>query len=124
MRKQILHPTVYLKDRKHEVDIHVYEACSKLWERGIKTFYSCQGGPQINKDGRIVQKDAYIVVRRKDAKKACKALKGFNPEVDNNLLYKRVAIKFDATEAAKNIPLIVEKTKISYEFIHPERSRH
>lgn len=112
----ILHPTIYLKNRGHQIDMHVYEPCARLWENGIKTFFSCQGGPQMQ-DGRLIQKRAYVVVKRKDAKKACKVLKDLNPKIDDNLLYKRISIKFDASEAAKSIPLIVEETRIRYKIL-------
>lgn len=117
MYNQILHPVIFLKDRDHEIDIYVYEPCSMLWAAGIKTFYSCQGGPWIGKNGKIKNKPAYIVVNRKDAEKACKVLKRYNAKINNNLLWKRVSIDFDACEAAKNIPLIVQTTKITHKSI-------
>ena len=117
MRKRILHPTIYLKDRKHEIDIHVYHACRRLWDAGVETYFSCQGGPEIHhKTGRILQRRAMVVVRRKNANKVCKILSDLNPKINDNLLWKRIAIKFDATEAAKNIPLIIEETTITYRY--------
>lgn len=113
MRERVLHPEIYLKDRNHSIDLYVFLPCSMLWDKGIKTFYSCQGGPEIQK-GKLGQRKAYVVVHRKDANKACKVLEKFNPKIDNNLLYKRVSIKFDANEAAKNIPVIIEQTNITY----------
>ena len=68
------------------------------------------------KTSRIVQRRAMVVVRRKDADKVCKILSDLNPKLDNNLLWKRMAIEFDATEEAKNIPLIVEETEITYRY--------
>ena len=64
-----------------------------------------------------------MVIHRKDTKKALKVLKKFNPKVADNLLYMRIMIKFDATEAAKNIPLIIEQTEIIYKFLPSQKKQ-
>ena len=117
MRQRILHPTVYMKDKYVEIDIYVLPVCLRLWEAGIKTFYSCQGGASdILGNGKIRSTTAYVSVRDKDVKKACSVLKDLKPKVDKHPMSKnkQTALRFEPTKAAKNIPIIVECSEYKY----------
>lgn len=95
----VRHKQVYLRTRGHSVDIHVYPVMQMLWDAGIQTFFSCQGGPDKFYDGGKIKSDkAYVVVLRKDKKKALKILASRNPVVkkwDNRYRRDQLAIKFD-----------------------------
>lgn len=101
----IEHPTIYLKDRGHFIDLHVLPICELLWSEGIETFYSCQGGPSsYTRNGKIWSTRAYVQILRKDAERACKLLKGLRPKIDDEpgCVHKdRVAIRFTPPEKAK-----------------------
>lgn len=114
---QIDHDQVHIKHRGHWIDLLVYPICQRLWDEGIETFYSCQGGPTgiRLRDGRVFRTRAYLVVFEKDAKKVCKILKRRNPKVDK--VHKkskhkdRVAIRFDASYQAKNMSVALNSRR-------------
>lgn len=70
-------------------------------------------------NGKIRSTKAYVAVRDKDVKKACEVLKDLNPKVDKhpNSKNKQTALRFKPTEAAKDIPIIVERSEYKYKLL-------
>jgi hypothetical protein len=98
--KSIRHEMIYLEDRHHEVDILVLPVCQKLWDAGIETYYSCQGGPDSIRirDGKVYSHRAYVSVKEVDAEKVCAILADRNPRIDINprrVHADRCAVRFD-----------------------------
>lgn len=110
----VSHEQVYLKTRGHSVDIHVYPTMQKLWDAGIQTFFSCQGGPDrvtTHKGQRITNGRAYVVVLKKDRKKAMKVLVGLNPtksKWSNRYRRDQCGIKFDPLPEAHAVRVTVK----------------
>lgn len=104
--ERIKHPVVFVEGCAGGIDIHVLPTCQKLWDEGIQTFYSCQGGPSTVRlsDGRIYSKRAYVTVLVEDAERVCKILKDRHPKIDRpnpKGPYKdRIAVRFDPSEEA------------------------
>lgn len=101
----IRHEQVYLRTRGHSVDIHVYPVMQRLWDAGIQTFFSCQGGPDaFYHDHKIKSNRAYVVVLEEDLDRTLKVLKKLNPTVqrwENRNRRDQVSIKFDASAEAE-----------------------
>lgn len=97
----INHEQIYLKTRGHSVDIHVYPTMQRLWDAGIQTFFSCQGGPDsisTHKGRREKNGRAMVVILEKDLKKTLKILADLNPKKgkwDNRYARDRCGVKFD-----------------------------
>lgn len=105
---QIPHEQLWLKDRQHMIDIHVFPSCRLLWVNGIETFYSCQGGPTDLdlKKKKIYFQKAYVQILKRDSKKACKLLSDLNPKIEHGGDHKdRVCIRFNYSEEATYINL-------------------
>lgn len=103
----IRHEQVYLRTRGHNVDIHVYPVMQKLWDKGIQTFFSCQGGPSSLFEGRKIESvRAYVIVLQKDEAKALKVLRRLNPTVEpweNRDRRDQISIKFDPSPEAQAV---------------------
>jgi hypothetical protein len=104
---RIKHEQILIKARRHSIDILVFPICQKLWVAGVKTFYSCQGGPTFLKKrtGKIHCNRAYVQILLKDSEKVLDILKAFHPEIDWNpkSLHKdRVCIRFDPPNAKES----------------------
>ena len=120
MRKQekkwgwnsVRHEQIYLKTRGHSVDIHVYPVMQQLWDAGIQTFFSCQGGPARLYGNRKVTSDrAMVVVLKKDKDKVLKILKKLNPKAgkwENRDRRNRCGITFDASPEAQAVQVMVK----------------
>ena len=106
------HEGIYLRTRGHVVDIHVYPVMQKLWDAGIQTFFSCQGGPdRLYPRGKVKSSRAYVVILKKDRKKALRILAKLNPEVkkwENRYRRDQIAIKFDPSPEAQAVKVIVK----------------
>lgn len=95
---EIRHIQVYVPDRGHRVDELILPVLEMLWDNGIRTFYSCQGGVIEIRNRKMVIARAYVVVLEKDTKKACDLLAHRHPKVDKDrkrFHMDRTAIRFD-----------------------------
>lgn len=109
----IYHKQVYLETRGHSVDIHVYPILQQLWDAGIQTFFSCQGGPDRyhSYKGKIKNARAMVIILKKDKAKAFKVLANRNPKVSpwpNKMYRDRIAIKFDPLKEAQAVQVRVK----------------
>lgn len=98
-RDRVLHEQIRC-ERKFMVDVHILPICRTLWEAGIETFFSCQGGVdnvRVN-TRKLHASRAYVVVLTKDKKKALRILKDLHPKADKRRGLEdpyRIAIRFD-----------------------------
>ncbi|MET0786189.1 MAG: hypothetical protein ABWY25_05745 [Paenisporosarcina sp.] len=103
----VKHKQVYLKTRGHWIDIHVYPIMQQLWDAGIQTFFSCQGGPdKLLYASKTTSDRAYVVILKKDRDKALKILSHLNPKVGswkNRYRRDQIGIKFDPSEEAQAV---------------------
>jgi 5,10-methylenetetrahydrofolate reductase len=110
---RIRHEQIYLRTRGHRIDLHAYPILQRLWDAGIQTFYSCQGGPEKLRyqNREVIKSDrAMVIVLKKDQEKTLKILRNLNPEVKpwGNRTYRdRVAIYFDPSEEAQAVIVVV-----------------
>lgn len=108
----IRHEQVYMRTRGHSVDIHVYPVMKMLWDAGIQTFFSCQGGPdRLYSHGKITSNRAYVVILEKDEDQAMMILMPLNPEVkkwENRHRRDQIAIKFDPSPEANAVEVMVK----------------
>jgi hypothetical protein len=86
-----------------------------LWDAGIQTFFSCQGGPDklyLYGGGKKIKSDrAMVVILKKDADRVCKILTHLNPTIekwDNRYRRDHAAIKFDPSQEAQAARVTVQ----------------
>lgn len=107
----VTHEQIYLKTRGHNVDIHVYPIMHRLWDAGIQTFFSCQGGPaRLYGNRRITSDRAYVVVLKKDEAEVLKILSDLNPKTDkwdNRNRRDQCGIRFDPLPEAQAVTVKV-----------------
>jgi hypothetical protein len=112
-----MHDTILVRERGCHIDVHVLPICQKLWDAGIETFYSCQGGPSgMNvKSKKIYVNRAYVAVLDRDAKKVADILSDLHPKIEPGKPgahpHLRAAVRFDPSpEAMSWWPEDVEKS--------------
>lgn len=108
--RRIVHKQVQVDKRGHFVDVHVLPACQLLWDAGIDTFYSCQGGPTyVNPDGSLYHTKAYIQILKRDSERTCEILADRNPTIfvhPSGVHKDRCSIDFDPSIEALTIPIV------------------